>query len=119
MSDNLHPIPAQAKKRALINREKFESMYAESVNDAESFWAEQGKRLEWTKPYTTVNYTSLIHPISSKGGNMVNTPSYEHKSCNSGNPPSHTHIVTHPGSYRHRLVALGSGGYFSSHCVRG
>jgi len=62
MSENLHPIPALAKKRALINREKFESMYADSVSDSESFWAEQGKRLDWIKPYTTVKNTTYAYP---------------------------------------------------------
>jgi acetyl-CoA synthetase len=34
-------------------------MYAASVNDPEAFWGEQGKRLDWIKPYTRVKNTSF------------------------------------------------------------
>ena len=34
-------------------------MYAASVEDPEAFWGEQGKRIDWIKPYTKVKNTSF------------------------------------------------------------
>ena len=55
MSDNkLYPVPEQFAKRTLLNREKYEQMYKQSIDDPETFWGEHGKRLDWIKPYTRV-----------------------------------------------------------------
>ncbi|MCE8422113.1 AMP-binding protein, partial [Rhodovulum sulfidophilum] len=37
----------------------YERMYAASVADPEAFWGEQGKRLDWIKPYTKVKNTNF------------------------------------------------------------
>ena len=34
---------------ALINKEEYIKMYAESVNDPDSFWKKHAKRLNWIK----------------------------------------------------------------------
>ena len=34
-------------------------MYAQSLNDPEAFWREQGKRIDWFKPFTKVKDVSL------------------------------------------------------------
>ena len=40
-------------------------MYAASVADPDAFWGEQGKRLDWIKPYTRVKNTSFdYHDVS-------------------------------------------------------
>jgi len=49
------------EKAPLINPEQYEQMYAASVADPEAFWREQGKRLDWIKPYTKVKNTSFAH----------------------------------------------------------
>jgi acetyl-CoA synthetase len=56
MSDHpeYFPVPAEIAKHAKINRAKYDAMYAESVKDPVKFWGEQGKRLDWIKPYTQV-----------------------------------------------------------------
>jgi acetyl-CoA synthetase len=45
--------------QAHVDRAKYESMYAASIADPEAFWAEQGKRIDWIKPYTRVKETSF------------------------------------------------------------
>jgi len=62
LSDELQPIPAQAAKRALINNDQYKAMYAESVNNPDAFWREQGKRLDWIKPFDTVKNTTYAYP---------------------------------------------------------
>ena len=55
MSDNtLFPVPADVARRAWIDKKKYQEMYQQSVDDPEGFWGEQGKRLDWIKPYTKV-----------------------------------------------------------------
>ncbi|HVP85308.1 MAG TPA: acetate--CoA ligase [Rhizomicrobium sp.] len=58
MSDTLIPVPDAWKKRALIDRAKYEEMYARSVKDPNGFWAEQAGRIDWIKPFTKVKNVS-------------------------------------------------------------
>ncbi|MEA5160050.1 acetate--CoA ligase [Cereibacter johrii] len=45
--------------QAHVDAAGYERMYAASVADPEAFWGEQGKRLDWIKPYTKVKNTSF------------------------------------------------------------
>jgi acetyl-CoA synthetase len=53
----IHDVPADWAQRAHINATKYASMYASSVSTPETFWAEHGKRIDWTKPFTKVKNT--------------------------------------------------------------
>lgn len=59
MSDTLFPVPDDWKRRAFLDRTKFDEMYARSVKDPNGFWGEQAKRLDWAKPFTKVKNTSF------------------------------------------------------------
>ncbi len=37
-----------------VNAAQYQSMYQASIADPDAFWAEQGKRLDWIKPFTKV-----------------------------------------------------------------
>jgi len=39
-------VPSSVSASAWINPEKYRSMYAQSVNEPEIFWAEQGRYLD-------------------------------------------------------------------------
>lgn len=45
---------AEMVANAHINETKYEKMYAASLADPDAFWGEQGKRIDWIKPYTQV-----------------------------------------------------------------
>ncbi len=45
--------------KAHADREKYDAMYRQSVEDPEGFWAEHGKRVDWIKPFTKVKNTSF------------------------------------------------------------
>jgi len=62
MDDEIHPIPANMSENALINNDQYQAMYTKSITDADSFWREQGRRLEWIKPYSTVKNTTYEYP---------------------------------------------------------
>lgn len=55
----LYPVPPELAKTAWIDREKYQSMYKHSVENPEAFWGEQGKRIDWMRPYTQVKNTSF------------------------------------------------------------
>ena len=38
----------------MIDKKGYESKYSESVKNNEEFWAEEGKRIDWIKPYTKI-----------------------------------------------------------------
>ncbi|MCX8958768.1 acetate--CoA ligase [Erwinia psidii] len=54
-----HPVPTSIAENALINAQQYSLMYQQSVQDPDAFWGEQGKILDWIKPYTTVKNTSF------------------------------------------------------------
>ncbi len=57
-----YPVPAETAKNALIDAAKYKEMYEASVSDPDAFWGEQGKRLDWIKPYTKVKNTDFSYP---------------------------------------------------------
>jgi len=57
----MHPVPADIKARALIDNARYQEMYKASVDDPEKFWGDQGKRLDWIKPYGKVKNTSFAY----------------------------------------------------------
>jgi len=54
MSDKLFKVPAEWAKNSYINQSSYEAKYKDSINNNEKFWAEEGKRIHWFKPYTKV-----------------------------------------------------------------
>ena len=59
MSDKIYDVTPEWQKRAFIDNAKYEQMYAASVEDPAKFWGEQGKRVDWIKPYAKVKNTSF------------------------------------------------------------
>ncbi|MDR8439208.1 acetyl-coenzyme A synthetase N-terminal domain-containing protein, partial [Klebsiella pneumoniae] len=54
-----HPIPANIAERCLINPDQYKAQYQQSITDPDTFWGEQGKILDWMRPYTRVKNTSF------------------------------------------------------------
>ena len=54
----LYPVPEDWKSRTLCDNDSYLRMYEQSIADPEAFWAEQGKRIDWIKPYTEVKDVS-------------------------------------------------------------
>ena len=59
MSDKIYEIPADWTKRAFVTEAEYKKMYASSLADPNGFWAEQAKRIHWTKHFTKVKNTSF------------------------------------------------------------
>jgi acetyl-CoA synthetase len=58
-SEGVRAPSDEAQSRAHIDWSAYQEMYAASVADPDAFWGEQGKRLDWIKPYTEVKNTSF------------------------------------------------------------
>lgn len=58
-STKIYPPSAEFVAKSLMNREQRDKMYEKSISDPAGFWKEQGKQLDWIKPYTKVKDTSF------------------------------------------------------------
>ncbi len=59
MSDKAYPVTPEWASRAWLDDAKYKALYERSVKDPEGFWAENGRRIDWIKPYTKVKNTSF------------------------------------------------------------
>ncbi len=59
MDTTIYPVPEATKQRTLITEEKYNEMYARSVQDNEGFWADEAQRVDWIKPFTKVKDVSF------------------------------------------------------------
>ncbi len=65
MSDNsFFPVKPEIAKTAYVDEAAYARLYEQSISDPEAFWGEQGKRIDWIKPYSKVkdvSYTGDVH----------------------------------------------------------
>jgi acetyl-CoA synthetase len=63
MSDEqVFPVSEAIAKTAWIDNTKYLAWYKQSIENPEAFWAEQGKRIDWIKPFTKVKDVSFQAP---------------------------------------------------------
>ncbi|MDX5376413.1 MAG: acetate--CoA ligase, partial [Halomonas sp.] len=55
---HVYPVRDDIAANAWIDREKYQALYKQSVDDPEGFWAEQAKRIDWIKAPTKIKHTS-------------------------------------------------------------
>jgi len=55
----VYEVPQKTLERTLLDSAGYEAMYRESMSDNEGFWAEQAKRIDWIRPFTTVKDVSF------------------------------------------------------------
>ncbi|WP_148253497.1 acetate--CoA ligase [Aidingimonas lacisalsi] len=56
---NVYPVRDDFAANAWIDNEKYLAMYQQSVDDPQTFWAEQAKRLEWIKSPSRIKNVSF------------------------------------------------------------
>ena len=56
---HMYPVNPDFEAKAFLNESEYFEMYQRSIDDNENFWAEQGKRIDWIKPYTKVKDVSF------------------------------------------------------------
>ena len=65
-SPTLFPAPPGFAGPETIGPAKYEQMYKRSLEEPEAFWGEQGRILDWIKPYTKVKNTRFTDGVSIK-----------------------------------------------------
>ncbi len=55
----VHAPPAGIAASAHADAARYAQMHARSVADPEAFWGEEGRRLDWMRPYSSVKNTSF------------------------------------------------------------
>jgi len=55
----LIPVSKEWSKRAYVDEATYAEMYKRSVENPEVFWAEQGKRIDWIKPFSKIKDVSF------------------------------------------------------------
>ncbi len=60
--DEIYPVPEAIAREAWIDNDKYQAMYKQSIEDPEGFWSEQGKRIDWIKPYTKIKDVNFHAP---------------------------------------------------------
>jgi acetyl-CoA synthetase len=55
---SIFPVSDEWAARAHLDEAGYQKMYEASIADPEGFWGEQGKRIDWMKPYTKVKDVS-------------------------------------------------------------
>ena len=64
---NVYEVQANGIRRAWLDTAKYQEMYKRSVEDPNGFWGDEGRRLDWMRPYTKVKHTSFDpHNVSIK-----------------------------------------------------
>ncbi|MEQ1863482.1 MAG: acetate--CoA ligase [Micropepsaceae bacterium] len=58
MSDQLISVTPEWAKRAFADDAKYQDLYKASIADPVGFWREQGKRVDWIRPYTKIKDVS-------------------------------------------------------------
>ena len=59
MTDKKYPVDPEVAKGAWVDEKKYVELYRKSVEDPESFWRKEGRRIDWSKNYTKVKNTSF------------------------------------------------------------
>ena len=59
METQIYPVSDATKERALIDKARYEEMYARQFTTTKRFWAEQAQRIDWIKPFTKVKDVSF------------------------------------------------------------
>lgn len=61
--DKVFPVSKSWDNNSWCNRETYESLYRESIENPDAFWGKQADRLDWIKKWTSVKNTSFTPPI--------------------------------------------------------
>jgi len=54
----IYPVIPAARERTHVDKQRYEEMYSQSVENNTEFWSEQARRINWIKPFSKVKEIS-------------------------------------------------------------
>jgi acetyl-CoA synthetase len=66
MVNELFPVAGDWANRAWCDEPAYKRLYEQSIKDPEGFWREQGKRIDWIRPYTKIKDATYEGQVSIK-----------------------------------------------------
>jgi acetyl-CoA synthetase len=54
MPQTLYPVSAAISASAHANKQEYQRLYQWSLDDPAGFWREQGRRIDWSVPFSLV-----------------------------------------------------------------
>ncbi len=62
MSETVYEPSQEFAAQAHINQDRYDDMYRRSIENPQEFWAEQGRDIDWIKPFRDVKDVSYAYP---------------------------------------------------------
>ena len=59
MADAVYPVPEEWANKALIDADRYEAMYRESLESPDSFWRREAQRIDWIRSFSKVEESSF------------------------------------------------------------
>ena len=59
MQEKIYDVPSDWTRRAYLDEAAYRSRYRASVENPDAFWADEGKRIHWFRPFSRVKRTSF------------------------------------------------------------
>ena len=59
MSEHVFPVPPAISTAAHVDAARYEAMRAEAASNPDAFWRREAQRVDWIKPFTTVDNSSF------------------------------------------------------------
>ena len=54
----VYPVPADRAETALINKARYDEKYRQSIEDPDTFWRAEARRIDWITPFTEISDVS-------------------------------------------------------------
>jgi acetyl-CoA synthetase len=58
----IYPPNPEFAAKAHVDAARYDAMYAASIADPDAFWGDQGRRIDWIRPYSIVKDVTYGHP---------------------------------------------------------
>lgn len=58
-TSQVYPVSPELKASSMVDNERYQAMYQQSIINPEGFWREHGQRIDWLNPYTKVRKVSF------------------------------------------------------------
>jgi acetyl-CoA synthetase len=59
MGEAIYPVPEEWARDAAVDADRYATLYRRSIDDPDGFWRDEARRIDWIRPFTTVDESSF------------------------------------------------------------